>query len=409
MTSELQRLVDGLGRRLQRNVTVDDWRLRQLAFSSHEYGAVDRLREQSIFRRDVPDGAAEWTFGSGARTAEGPFRPPVNPAIGATIQRLCVPIRQEGALLGFLWILEGDEPLTQEEIESVLATLDTIAVMIQRDQLAQELYRSRARELVRDLVVADDVRLREHAAEELIDADLFVPGEPVVAMVIGVHSDEQALTDVERSTLEGWLERVSGRLSDRRHISLVRRDHGLLLLSDKDPLVSGEAKRHLAEEVLDYLERDLTGIEAAAGIGEPVTELSSFFQSYGQARRAARVTRLVDGFGRVASFDRLGVYGLLVRIPPAELTPQALPSGIRCLLEAGAKGEQLADTLEAFLDHAGDVQTAADKLFIHRTTLYYRLQRIEEFTGARLTNGEDRLALHLGLKIARLMGLRSNL
>ncbi|MEV4899531.1 hypothetical protein AB0K48_60465, partial [Nonomuraea sp. NPDC055795] len=88
MTSELQRLVDGLGRRLQRNVTVDDRRLRQLAFSSHEYGEIDRLREQSIFRRDVPDGALEWTFGAGARSAPGPFRPPVAPEIGATIQRL---------------------------------------------------------------------------------------------------------------------------------------------------------------------------------------------------------------------------------------------------------------------------------------------------------------------------------
>ncbi|MFI6904458.1 PucR family transcriptional regulator [Nonomuraea sp. NPDC050394] len=409
MTSELQRLVDGLGRRLQRNVTVDDRRLRQLAFSSHEYGEIDRLREQSIFRRDVPDGALEWTFGAGARSAPGPFRPPVAPEIGATIQRLCVPIRQEGALLGFIWVLEGDDPLSEEELGSVLATLDTIAIVIQRDQLAQELYRSRARELVRDLVVADDARLREHAAEELIDADLFVAAEPVVAMVVTVHAGEQALTDIERSTLEGWLERVSGRLSDRRHISLVRRDHGLLLLSDKDPLVSGDAKRHLAEELLGHLDRDLPGADVAAGIGEPVTELPAFFRSYGQARRAARVTRLVEGFGRVAGFDRLGVYGLLVRIPPDELTPQALPPGLRHLLDAGAKGEQLADTLEAFLDHAGDVQAAAEQLYVHRTTLYYRLQRIEEYTGAHLANGEDRLALHLGLKIARLMGLRHHL
>ncbi|MEV4895569.1 helix-turn-helix domain-containing protein, partial [Nonomuraea sp. NPDC055795] len=170
-----------------------------------------------------------------------------------------------------------------------------------------------------------------------------------------------------------------------------------------------DAKRHLAEELLDHLDRDLSGADVAAGIGEPVTELPAFFQSYGQARRAARVTRLVEGFGRVAGFDRLGVYGLLVRIPLDELTPQALPPGLRRLLDAGAKGEQLADTLEAFLDHAGDVQAAAEQLYVHRTTLYYRLQRIEEYTGAHLANGEDRLALHLGLKIARLMGLRHHL
>ncbi|MEV0389343.1 helix-turn-helix domain-containing protein [Nonomuraea sp. NPDC050643] len=406
MATELQRLIDGLGRRLQRNISVDDWRLHQLAFSSHEYGAVDRLREQSILKRDVPNGAADWTFGAGAKTAQGPFRPPVAPEIGATMQRLCVPIRHEGVLLGFVWVLEGDDPLTDQEVEAVLAALDTIAIVIQRDQLTHELHKSRARGLLRDLVAPDDARAREHAAAELIDADLFVASEPVIAVVVTLHPGEPALLDGERNVLEGWLERIGARLLDRRHVSLIRRDHGLMLLSEKDPLISGPAKLSLLEELLANLGRDLSGIDPAAGVGEPVRDLRDFYRSYQQAESAARVSRLGDEFGRVTPFDRLGVYGLLSHIPPEELTVHALPPGLRRLLEAGAKGEQLADTLEAFLEHAGDVQAAAEKLFIHRTTLYYRLQRIEEYTGAQLALGEDRLALHLGLKIARLIGLR---
>lgn len=406
MTTELQRLIDGLGQRLKRNVTVDDAHLRQLAFSSHEYGPVDELREQSILKRDVPSGAAEWTFGAGAKTADGPFRPPIAPEIGATTQRLCVPIRLQGALLGFVWILEGDEPVSDTELQTVLTAIDTLAVVMQRDQLANELHRSRARELVRDLLVPDDDRIREHAASELVDRDLFVGSEPVVAAVITLHPDKRALQDAERNVLGGWLERVTGRLSDRRRISLVRRDHGLLLLSDKDPLVGGQAKEKLLEELLGNLERDLTDIDPFAGIGGVVDDLTQVHRSYRQAERAAHVARVVGGLGRVAGSDHLGVYGLLVRIPPDELTADAMPPGLLRLLESGTKGEQLAATLEAFLDHAGDAQATAEQLFIHRTTLYYRLQRIEELTGAQMGRGEDRLAFHLGLKIARLVGLR---
>ena len=47
-------------------------------------------------------------------------------------------------------------------------------------------------------------------------------------------------------------------------------------------------------------------------------------------------------------------------------------------------------------------EITAEALNLHRATLYYRLQRIEEITGARLKVGEDRLALHLGLRLARL-------
>jgi DNA-binding PucR family transcriptional regulator len=42
---------------------------------------------------------------------------------------------------------------------------------------------------------------------------------------------------------------------------------------------------------------------------------------------------------------------------------------------------------------------------LHRGTLYYRLQKAERIAGVDLRSGGDRLALHLGLKLARLIGL----
>jgi DNA-binding PucR family transcriptional regulator len=62
----------------------------------------------------------------------------------------------------------------------------------------------------------------------------------------------------------------------------------------------------------------------------------------------------------------------------------------------------LADTAEVFLDCAGSASRAAAALQIHRQTLYYRLSRIEALTALDLTDGEDRLLLHTGLKAARL-------
>ena len=50
------------------------------------------------------------------------------------------------------------------------------------------------------------------------------------------------------------------------------------------------------------------------------------------------------------------------------------------------------------------MQASAKRLHIHRATLYYRLSRIEELTGMSLADGQDRLALHLGVKLGRLTG-----
>ena len=56
-------------------------------------------------------------------------------------------------------------------------------------------------------------------------------------------------------------------------------------------------------------------------------------------------------------------------------------------------------TLEAYLDRAGDAQAAAAALFIHRTTLYHRLRRIERIAGVDLRDGDDRLLLHMALRL----------
>jgi DNA-binding PucR family transcriptional regulator len=62
-------------------------------------------------------------------------------------------------------------------------------------------------------------------------------------------------------------------------------------------------------------------------------------------------------------------------------------------------------TLETYLDLAGDAKASAERLSLHRGTLYYRLRKAERIAGVDLRSGGDRLALHLGFKLARLIGL----
>jgi hypothetical protein len=113
-----------------------------------------------------------------------------------------------------------------------------------------------------------------------------------------------------------------------------------------------------------------------------------------EARVAASVAPAL-GLG-VAHWDRLGAYQQL-----APLADAPLPATLRRLLDH-PDAEPLVATLETYLDRAGDAPASAAALFIHRTTLYHRLRRIEAITGADLRDGDDRLALHVGLRIRRL-------
>jgi DNA-binding PucR family transcriptional regulator len=100
----------------------------------------------------------------------------------------------------------------------------------------------------------------------------------------------------------------------------------------------------------------------------------------------------------VALWADLRAARLLTALPETALDD--VPAGLRQLLEGGH--EQLVLTLETYLDHAGDVKSTAAALWLHRTSLYYRLRRIEEVASVDLSRGEDRLLCHVALRLARL-------
>jgi len=134
------------------------------------------------------------------------------------------------------------------------------------------------------------------------------------------------------------------------------------------------------------------------GIGGARERLEDAHEAVAEAEMAAALAPVLGT--RLARWDRLGAYQLL-----APLAGAPIPAPLRRLLDH-ADAEPLADTLEAYLDRAGDARAAAAALYIHRTTLYHRLRRIEAITCLDLRDGDDRLLLHIGLRIRRLRGLR---
>jgi PucR C-terminal helix-turn-helix domain/GGDEF-like domain len=405
--TEFQQLVDGLAMRLKRAVAIDDREVRLVAYSSHEGVAVDPLRQYSILNRRVPLEVVQYVH-KHALNSSAPVRLPPAPDLGMNLARICVPICQGDTVLGWLSLLENDDPLSQRDLDVAMEAAQAAAVLFQRSQLGDELSRSRIRELVPRLI-GDDEHDQRRAAEALVESDLFAAGEPVVALVIRPYPDGRTLRDAERTAVESALDRIGRRLTARRYLHAVRPDHGVFIVAAKDLRIVGGGVTAIAGWLADAVDRELaaetTETSTYIGIGETAGCLEDAARSYRQAVLAAQVARVVGGMGRAAAYADLGIYTLLARIPRHDLAGDAVPAMARRLLDLDDRGRVLLGTVEAFLDHAGNVKATADALNVHRATLYYRLGRVEQVTGASLDDGEDRLTLHLGLKMARVAGL----
>ncbi|MBJ7003588.1 PucR family transcriptional regulator [Streptomyces griseofuscus] len=134
----------------------------------------------------------------------------------------------------------------------------------------------------------------------------------------------------------------------------------------------------------------------AAGIGDPRVGLAELGAVWQEARAAAQAALAERRLGPVAQWRGIGPYRLLTALPPESAQdPAAGP-----LLSPAHR--ELARTAEVYLDCAGQAGRTASELGIHRQTLYYRLNRVEQLTGLDLDDGEDRLLLHMALKRARL-------
>ncbi|WP_207838307.1 helix-turn-helix domain-containing protein [Williamsia soli] len=119
-----------------------------------------------------------------------------------------------------------------------------------------------------------------------------------------------------------------------------------------------------------------------------------------QARIAADLTAALPELQPSRSIDELGGWVLL----------NAIAADSRGLADFSPAAEWLrtmADplqrrTIETYLDSGGQVRATCDRLHIHRTTLYYRLDNMPAIVRDALDDGMKRSTLHLTLKLIRL-------
>jgi sugar diacid utilization regulator len=402
---DVQALVEGLSVQLGRSVLVDDASLRLVAYSP-TYGTEDEVRRTAILTRETPRVIRDVHFAQGIATATGPVRTAARPDLGLK-SRLCVPIRCQGTLFGYLWLIDADESLTADDRAAAERCSTELGAAMYREQELEKPRREHEQRLVEALLEGDATE-RDEAAHELLAGDLLLPGTHIAVLVVhACAGSEEELGSAEKARLSLALDQFRRALPVRHALSIVRPDHGVVLLAVDSTMRRAGGPTELAHRLHDSLERTFaadTGWPVALGFSEELERLQDAHRAYAHAHAAVRVASRVPELAPVAGWDTLGPYRVLAKLARDADAGDLLHPGLARLFELQSK-ESLVTTLECYLDHGCDVKLTAEVLVLHRASLYYRLQRIEELTGASLRSGADRLTLHLGLKLAWLLGM----
>jgi sugar diacid utilization regulator len=395
---QLQALVEDLARCIGAPAVLEDHEQRMVAYSAQD-GPIDQVRRDSILMRETRPEVKHWFREFGIVHASSPVRIPSHPELGI-LGRLCVPVRFRGRLLGFLFLIDDVRRLDGPDIELVERVSRHAGLLLYEDELDRRLSASVFAQLL-----APDPEMRQVAAQQLVEQGLAAADAPHAVVV--VRSATVAVPSPEELIGEAMLDLLRRRVQPGL-LQMARPDHGVLLVpvasADDDRQAAGTAREAAAALVRGMRGKPQGGdVRVITGIGDPQPRLADAHRSYREALLAAKVAAAVPTVGDLVHWRDLGAFRVLVQVP---LGDDVRSCGVdpRLLRLIGCEDGDLARTVETYLDLGCDAKRTAEQLRLHRATLYYRLAKAVRLTGADLHDGNDRLALHLGFKLARLNG-----
>ena len=136
------------------------------------------------------------------------------------------------------------------------------------------------------------------------------------------------------------------------------------------------------------------------GIGNSTDYLDDVRISRNEAATAIKVAAVTEADSHVLFFKDLGIYTIISHVDDTRVLDKYVDENLGKLLQADDVGNgNLCETLENYLNNDCNVKKTAEKMFIHRNTLNYRLRKISEILGCDFENLDNCLRLKLSFII----------
>ena len=164
--------------------------------------------------------------------------------------------------------------------------------------------------------------------------------------------------------------------------------------------------RRAVQAIIRELDASMSGFLTAVARSRPASDPVDIHRAGAEAFLAANVA-VAQGEPELA-FEETGAYRLL--LPAMVEDPEELrrfhEETVAPLVVYDEQYEtELVRTLETFLEADGNVAQTAQRLYTHRHTVRYRLERVKELTGLDVGSTDGRERLGLGLKAMRVLGI----
>jgi len=177
-------------------------------------------------------------------------------------------------------------------------------------------------------------------------------------------------------------------------------------ITENDIVLVKEVKNNIDVRDLEKLARSISDTLSSefftkvnVGIGTPIMGVKDLARSFKEAQTALEVGKVFDTDKNIVSYDNLGIARLIYHLPTT-LCETFLKEVFKKNSIESLDHETLF-TIQKFFENSLNVSETSRKLFVHRNTLVYRLDKIKKLTGLDLREFDHAIIFKIALMVKK--------
>ena len=352
-------------------------------------GVVLQMKENTDRTIGVMDGegvvvaCSELTL-IGQRWAE--YVGPINNAAGAL---LCLEGKTFKALTG--WGAQFDYAaftLGDNEISRTVCSMASVALNAAKAYYEEKHDRgSFVKDVISDNIMLGDIYMR--AKELRVPADVCRG----VFVVRSLRKTESVPTDV-----------IQALFPDRQNDFVISVGDGDVVLIRQMPENTGVKELNRIAAAIEEALREGSESTVVVGIGTLAMHLRDLAKSYKEAQIAIEVGKVFDTEKYVINYENLGIGRLIYQLPT--ILCEMFLQEVFKKNPIDALDKETLFTIHKFFENNLVLSETARKLFVHRNTLVYRLEKIKKLTGLDLREFDDAITFKVALMVKKYLASR---
>lgn len=180
-------------------------------------------------------------------------------------------------------------------------------------------------------------------------------------------------------------------------------ENDIALVKETKPGIDPKTVEKLASSIADTVSGEFF-VHTVIGIGTTVDNLKDLARSFKEAQTALEVGKVFDTEKTIVSYDNLGIARLIYQLPTT-LCETFLKEVFK-LGSIESLDQETLFTIQRFFENNLNVSETSRKLFVHRNTLVYRLEKIKKITGLDLREFDHAIIFKIALMVNKY--LKSN-